>query len=85
MTDPLPSWNQGAAKQAILNFVANVTTPDSPSFVPSGDRIAVFDNDGTLWVEQPLYVQAFFVFDRVRQLGSPSTQNGRPRSRLLRC
>jgi phosphoglycolate phosphatase-like HAD superfamily hydrolase len=70
MTDLLPSWNAGAAKQAILDFVATVTTPDSPSFVPPSDRIAVFDNDGTLWVEQPLYVQAFFVFDRVRQLAS---------------
>lgn len=68
MTDPLASWNDGAAKDAILKFVANVTTPSSPSFVPPGDRIAVFDNDGTLWVEYPLYVQAFFVFDRVQQL-----------------
>jgi hypothetical protein len=52
MTDPLVSWNDSAAKQAILDFVAKVTTPNSPSFVPLGDRIAVFDNDGILWVEQ---------------------------------
>ena len=68
MTDPLPSWNDSVAKRAILDFVARVTTPNSATFVPKSDRIAVFDNDGTLWVEQPLYVQAFFVFDRIQQL-----------------
>ncbi|MGA9379915.1 MAG: HAD family hydrolase [Phormidium sp.] len=68
MTDPLPSWNDSVAKRAILDFVARVTTPNSVTFVPKSDRIAVFDNDGTLWVEQPLYVQAFFVFDRIQQL-----------------
>ena len=54
-TDPLPSWNDGAAKQAILGFVARVTREDGPDFVPSAERIAVFDNDGTLWAEQPTY------------------------------
>ena len=53
--DPLPSWNDGAAKQAILSFVARVTREDGPDFVPSAERIAVFDNDGTLWAEQPTY------------------------------
>lgn len=52
----LPSWNDGAAKQAILGFVADVTTPGSPNFVPPAERIAVFDNEGTLWIEPPMYV-----------------------------
>ncbi len=68
MTDPLAAWNDGAAKQAILAFVAQVTTANSPTFVPPVDRIAVFDNDGTLWCEYPMYVQAFFVFDRLKTL-----------------
>jgi phosphoserine phosphatase len=86
MTEPLPSWNDGVAKQTILDFVANVTTPNSPSFVPPGDRIAVFDNDGTLWVEQPLYIQAFFVFDRVRELAPqhPEWQQQEPFASVLK-
>ncbi|MDG2618064.1 HAD family hydrolase [Thermoleptolyngbya sichuanensis XZ-Cy5] len=68
MSDPLPAWNDGAAKQAILDFVAQVTTAHSLTFVPPTDRIAVFDNDGTLWCEYPIYVQAFFVFDRIKAL-----------------
>jgi phosphoserine phosphatase len=67
--DPnLPTWRNCAAKQAILDFVARVTTIDHPYFVPPADRIAVFDNDGTLWAEQPLPVQACFVLDRIRAL-----------------
>ena len=66
--DPLPSWNDGAAKQSILRFVAKVTREGSPDFVPPAERIAVFDNDGTLWSEQPIYFQAFFMFDRVKAL-----------------
>jgi phosphoserine phosphatase len=66
--DPLPSWNDGAAKKSIVEFVTKVTTPGSPDFVPVPERIATFDNDGTLWCEQPLPVQAFFVFDRVKEL-----------------
>ena len=66
--DPLPSWNEGAAKQSIVEFVAHVTKPGSPDFVPVPERIAVFDNDGCLWSEQPMYFQAFFVFDRVKAL-----------------
>lgn len=86
MTDPLPSWNDGAAKQAILDFVVTVTTPNSSSFVSPSDRIAVFDNDGTLWVEQPLYVQAFFVFDRVQQLAPqhPEWQTQEPFASVLK-
>lgn len=67
-TDPLPSWNSGAAKTAILDFVARVTREGGPDFVPVKERIAVFDNDGTLWSEQPAYFQAAFAFDRVRAL-----------------
>jgi phosphoserine phosphatase len=66
--DPLPSWNSGAAKHAILTFVANVTHRGHANFIPENRRIAVFDNDGTLWVEQPMYTQLAFVMDRVREL-----------------
>jgi len=66
--DPLPSWTDGPAKEAIVEFVAKVTTPGSPDFVPVSERIATFDNDGTLWCEQPLPVQAYFAFDRVKTL-----------------
>lgn len=64
----LPSWNDGPAKQAILGFVADVTTPGTATFVPPAERIAVFDNDGTLWIEQPIYVQFAFALDRVKAL-----------------
>jgi len=66
--DPLPSWNDTAPKVAITEFVENVTRDGSPHYVPLAERIAVFDNDGTLWSEQPMYFQAFFVFDRIKQL-----------------
>ena len=66
--DPLPSWNDGAAKQAILEFVVEVTTAGSPAFVAPAERIAVFDNDGTLWAEQPMYFQLAFALDRVKAL-----------------
>jgi phosphoserine phosphatase len=67
-TDPLPAWNEGPAKQAIINFVDRVTAPDSLDFVPEEERIAVFDNDGTLWSEQPMYFQLAFVIDRLHAL-----------------
>ncbi|MGH2341670.1 HAD family hydrolase [Segnochrobactraceae bacterium EtOH-i3] len=66
--DPLASWNDGAAKTAIESFVQTVTDPNSADFVPPADRVAVFDNDGTLWVEQPMYTQLAFALDRVREL-----------------
>lgn len=66
--DPLPSWNEGSAKQAIIDFVGKVTQEKSAQFVPIDKRIAVFDNDGTLWSEQPVYFQAAFVLDRIRVL-----------------
>jgi hypothetical protein len=66
--DPLPSWNAGPAKQAILNFVKVTTDPASPNFVPPGQRIATFDQDGTTWVEHPMYTQFVFAFERVAEL-----------------
>jgi phosphoglycolate phosphatase-like HAD superfamily hydrolase len=63
--DPLPSWNEGAAKKAIVDFVTRVTAANGPDFIAPVDRIAVFDNDGTLWCEQPMYVEARFILDRV--------------------
>jgi hypothetical protein len=66
--DPLASWNDGGAKNAVIEFVAKVTKEGSPAFVPPAERIAVFDNDGTLWAEQPLPFQAFFTLDRVKAL-----------------
>ena len=66
--DPLPSWNDGPAKQSIIAFVEKVTKPDSPDFVPVPERIATFDNDGTLWCEQPVPVQLYFAVDRVKAL-----------------
>src|SRR5690348_2843942 len=67
-TDPLPSWNDSAAKTAILDFVARTTAQGTGDFVPVVERIAVFDNDGTLWTEQPIYFQFAFAIDRVRAL-----------------
>jgi hypothetical protein len=66
--DPLPSWNSGTAKKAITNFIAGMTTEHGPDYVPIPERIAVFDNDGTLWSEQPMYVQMVFALDRVKAL-----------------
>jgi hypothetical protein len=73
--DPLPSWNDGAAKKSIIDFVEKVTKEGSPDFVPPNERIATFDNDGTLWCEKPMPVQLFFVVDRVKALApSPLAQ-----------
>ena len=66
--DPLPSWNEGPAKKAILEFVAAVTDENGKDYVEPAERIAVFDNDGTLWVEYPMYTQFLFAFDRVKEL-----------------
>ncbi len=59
-SNPLPSWNNGNSKQKIIEFVDKVTNPSSSAFVPAEDRIATFDNDGTLWIEQPLYIPFAF-------------------------
>lgn len=66
--DPLPSWNDTPTKKAITDFVAKVTKEGSPDFVPVAERIAVFDNDGTLWCEQPVYSQVLFAIDRVKAM-----------------
>jgi phosphoserine phosphatase len=66
--DALPSWNEGSAKKAIVEFVAQVTKEAGPEFVPPAERVAVFDNDGTLWPEQPVYFQFLFALDRIRSL-----------------
>jgi len=85
-TDPLPSWNDGQAKQSIISFVERVTTPGSPDFVPVAERIATFDNDGTLWSEQPLPVQLYFVIDRVKALAPqhPEWNTKEPFASLLK-
>jgi hypothetical protein len=69
-SDPLPSWNDGPSKQSIMSFVEAVTRDGSPDFVPTLQRIATFDNDGTLWCEQPMYVQLAFALDRVKALSA---------------
>jgi len=83
--DPLPSWNDGAARRSIVAFVEKVTTPGSAEFVPVAERIAVFDNDGTLWGEQPLPVQLFFALDRVRALApaNPEWKTREPFAAIL--
>jgi hypothetical protein len=84
--DPLPSWNDGAAKKSITDFVVKVTTASSPDFVPMPERIATFDNDGTLWCEQPLYTQLFFALDRVKVLAPqhPEWKTNEPFASLLK-
>jgi phosphoglycolate phosphatase-like HAD superfamily hydrolase len=84
--DPLPSWNDGKAKQAIVAFVAKVTQAGAPDFVPPAARIATFDNDGTLWAEQPMYFQLLFALDRVKALAPqhPEWQDKEPFASLLR-
>ena len=64
--DSLPSWNDGPTKKSIVEFVTKVTTVGSPDFVPVPERIATFDNDGTLWSEQPIPAQFYFALDRVK-------------------
>src|SRR5438876_10893256 len=84
--DPLPSWNDGATKKSITDFVAKVTTEGSPDFVLPEERIATFDNDGTLWCEQPLYFQLFFALDRVKALAPqhPEWKTKEPFASLLK-
>jgi phosphoglycolate phosphatase-like HAD superfamily hydrolase len=69
-TDPLPSWNDSKAKQAIIDFVAKVTRDGGPDFVKPAERVATFDNDGTLWAEQPVYFQVQFALDEVKRLAA---------------
>lgn len=83
--DPLSSWNDGAPKKAIVAFVDRVTTEGSPDFVPAAERIATFDNDGTLWVEQPLYTQFLFAIDRIKAMAPqhPEWKNKQPFKAVL--
>jgi phosphoglycolate phosphatase-like HAD superfamily hydrolase len=84
--DPLPSWNDGPAKQAIMTFVDEATKKGSPDFVPMDERIATFDNDGTLWSEQPMYFQLIFALDRVKALAPkhPEWKDKEPFASLLK-
>ena len=84
-TDPLPSWNDGAAKKAIMDFVQTTTTQGSSKFVPPAERVATFDEDGTMWVEHPMYTEIMFTLDRVGELAQTHPEwkdqppyNGRP-------
>ena len=83
--DPLPSWNDGPVKESITSFVAKVTKEGSPDFVPPAERIATFDNDGTLWAEQPVYFQFYFAMDRVKALAPqhPEWKEKEPFASLL--
>lgn len=84
--DPLPSWNNTASKNSIIAFVEKVTRQDTPDFVPPRERIAVFDNDGTLWAEQPMYFQFFFAMDRVKALAPrhPEWNNQEPFASVIK-
>ncbi len=83
--DPLPSWNDGERKEAIINYVEDVTNSQSVNFIPVNDRIATFDNDGTLWSEQPIYFQFFFALDRVKAMAAdhPEWKNKQPFKAVL--
>jgi len=84
--DPLPSWNDTATKKSIITFVEKVTKKGSPDFVPVAERIATFDNDGTLWAEQPMYFQLIFALDRVKALAPqhPEWKDKEPFASLLK-
>lgn len=84
--DSLPSWNEGKARQSIIEFVEKVTDKGSPGFVAPAERIAVFDNDGTLWAEQPMYFQLLFALDRVKELAPqhPEWKDKEPFASLLK-
>jgi hypothetical protein len=73
----LPPWNDTGPKAAIISFVKQVTTNGSPGFVPEAERVAVFDNDGTLWVEHPMYTQLAFALDRVKAAASSHPTEGK--------
>jgi phosphoglycolate phosphatase-like HAD superfamily hydrolase len=84
--DPLPSWNDGPARRGVVAFVEGATRAGGPGYVAPAERIAVFDNDGTLWSEQPMYFQAFFIFDRIKALGPqhPEWKQQEPFASVLR-
>ncbi len=84
--DPLPSWNEGPAKKSVVTFVEKVTTEGGADFAVPAERIATFDNDGCLWSEQPMYFQAFFIFDRIKTLAPqhPEWKDTEPFASVLR-
>lgn len=86
VTDLLPSWNEGQTKTAIIQFVERVKNQGSADFIPEEERIATFDNDGTLWSEQPLYFQFFFIFDRIKALSPqhPEWRNKEPYKSVIK-
>src|SRR5258708_35224376 len=86
VTEPLPSWNDTGPKKAIVTFVERVTKQGSPDFVPPAERIATFDNDGTLWAEQPIYFQLAFALERVKVLAPlhPEWKDKEPFASLLK-
>jgi phosphoglycolate phosphatase-like HAD superfamily hydrolase len=83
--DPLPSWSDGVAKQAIIQFVKDTTDKSGPKYAPPGERIATFDQDGTLWVEQPIYTQVFYCLERVPAVvkAKPDLKNVEPFKTVL--
>ena len=83
--DPLPSWNEGETKSAIMDYVKDVTNSDSQNFIPIGDRISTFDNDGNLWSEQPAYFQLFFAIDRIKAMApnNPEWKDTQPYKAVL--
>jgi phosphoserine phosphatase len=84
-SDPLPSWNNGSAKRSIVDFVASVTKAGGPDFVPPEERVATFDNDGTLWSEQPMYVELAYTLDKVAEMAPshPEWQRTQPFAAVL--
>src|SRR5881397_4355378 len=84
-SDPLPSWNDGTAKKAIVEFVQSTTTQGGPRFVPPAERIATFDQDGTLWVEHPMYAQVIYCLERVPAVAAkrPELRNAEPFKTVL--
>ena len=84
--DPLPSWNNTGSKRAVVDFIETVTTAGSPGYVSPAERIAVFDNDGTLWAEQPLYFQAIYIIDRIKELAGdhPEWRDEEPFASVLK-
>lgn len=85
VADPIPSWNEGITKTAIIDFVSDVTDPASPNFIEVADRIATFDNDGNLWSEQPVYFQLYFAINRVKELAQdhPEWESEQPFKAVL--
>ncbi len=83
--DPLPSWNENNVKHAIIEYIEDVTTTNNPSYIPVADRIATFDNDGTLWSEQPVYFQLYFAIDQIKKLASdhPEWKETQPYKAIL--